>query len=65
MGLKFLHGIRADLIVENSLLVELKSVQTLAPAHAKQVLTDLSRMEQQPFATGSNQSNPSRLRAFA
>ncbi|HWJ90569.1 MAG TPA: GxxExxY protein [Flavisolibacter sp.] len=32
---------RADLIVENKLLIELKSVEALAPVHQKQVLTYL------------------------
>jgi iron complex transport system substrate-binding protein len=41
MGLRFDEGFRADLIVEDALLVELKSVETLAPVHAKQVLTYL------------------------
>jgi GxxExxY protein len=31
--------IRADLIVEKSVLLELKSVETLLPLHAKQILT--------------------------
>ena len=34
-------GFRADLIVENLLLVELKSVEELAPVHKKQVRTYL------------------------
>lgn len=34
-------GFRADLILENAVLVELKSVETLAPVHKKQVLTYL------------------------
>lgn len=34
-------GFRADLIVENEVLVELKSVETLAAVHPKQVLTYL------------------------
>ena len=38
-GLLFEEGFRADLIVEGVVLVELKSVETLAPVHAKQVLT--------------------------
>lgn len=41
MGLSINEGFRADLIVENALLVELKSVEKLAPVHAKQVLTYL------------------------
>ena len=37
--LLFDEGYRADLIVEKSVLLELKSVETLLPVHAKQVLT--------------------------
>jgi len=44
MGLALNEGFRADLIVENLLLVELKSVERLAPVHAKQVLTYLRLM---------------------
>ncbi|HTL67513.1 MAG TPA: GxxExxY protein [Lacunisphaera sp.] len=39
--LRFEEGFRADLIVERSVVVELKSVETLAPVHGKQVLTYL------------------------
>jgi GxxExxY protein len=35
----FDEGYRADLIVEQSVLLELKSVEALLPVHAKQVLT--------------------------
>ncbi len=41
MGLRFDEGFRADLIVEDSVLLELKSVETLAKVHSKQVLTYL------------------------
>ena len=34
-------GFRADLIVENKVIVELKSVETVAPVHPKQLLTYL------------------------
>ena len=34
-------GFRADLLVENNLIVELKSIESLAPVHYKQVLTYL------------------------
>ena len=40
-GLSFEEGFRADLIVENALLIELKSVSQLMPVHSKQVLTYL------------------------
>ena len=39
------EGFRADLIVEGKLLLELKSVEALAPVHKKQVLTYLRLME--------------------
>lgn len=35
------HGLRADMIVEHKLLIELKCTQNYSPAHAKQVLTYL------------------------
>jgi iron complex transport system substrate-binding protein len=41
MNLKFDEGFRADIIVEDILLLELKSVEKLAPVHAKQVPTYL------------------------
>jgi iron complex transport system substrate-binding protein len=41
MGLKFDEGFRADLIVEDTFLIELKSVEQLAAVHSKQVLTYL------------------------
>jgi GxxExxY protein len=34
-------GFRADLIVEDNVIVEIKSVETLAPVHKKQLLTYL------------------------
>ena len=37
--LVFEEGYRADIIVQNRVLLELKSVETLLPVHAKQVLT--------------------------
>lgn len=39
--LKFDEGFRADLIVEGKVIVELKSVETIARVHKKQVLTYL------------------------
>jgi GxxExxY protein len=41
MGMTFEEGFRADIIVENRLLIELKSVENLLPVHSKQVLTYL------------------------
>ena len=40
-GIKFDEGFRADLIIENVLVIELKSVETLSPLHGKQLLTYL------------------------
>ena len=40
-GLEFEEGYRADLIVERSLIVELKSVEALLPVHWKQLFTQL------------------------
>jgi len=44
-GVRFDEGFRADLIVEDSILVELKSVEVLAPVHGKQVLTYLRLLD--------------------
>ena len=38
-------GFRADLIIENKVIIELKSVESLAPVHSKQVLTYLKLTE--------------------
>jgi GxxExxY protein len=40
-GKTYNEGFRADLIVENLVIVEIKSVDRLAPVHKKQVLTYL------------------------
>jgi len=40
-GMRFEEGLRIDLLVEDIVVVELKSVETLAPVHKKQVLTYL------------------------
>jgi len=44
-GLIFDEGFRADLVVENSLIIELKSVEKNAPVHGKQLLTYLRLMD--------------------
>ena len=41
MEMEFDEGFRADLIVEDKLLIELKSVEKFAPVHAKQTLSYL------------------------
>ena len=40
-GITFEEGFRADLLVGERLIVELKSVESLMPVHAKQLLTYL------------------------
>ena len=40
-GLRLDTGFRADLIVENKVILELKSVERVAPVHKKQLLTYL------------------------
>jgi GxxExxY protein len=40
-GMVLGEGFRADLVVEGQLLIEVKSVERLAPVHGKQVLTYL------------------------
>ena len=39
--MQFDEGFRADLIVEDSVILELKSIERVAPAHKKQVQTYL------------------------
>ena len=40
-GLRFDHGFRIDLLVEERVIVEVKSLDRLAPIHRKQLLTYL------------------------
>jgi GxxExxY protein len=40
-GVKLEVGFRADLVVEDKVIVELKSIESLAPVHKKQLLTYL------------------------
>ena len=40
-GIDLEVGYRADLIVENKVIIELKSIEKIAPVHKKQVLTYL------------------------
>jgi iron complex transport system substrate-binding protein len=44
-GTVFEEGFRADLVVEDRVIVELKSVEKLAPVHSKQTLTYLRLMD--------------------
>jgi GxxExxY protein len=43
-GLHFDEGFRCDLLVENQVVVELKSVEAIHPVHQKQLLTYLKLM---------------------
>ena len=45
-GMSFPDAFRADVIVEDSLIIEVKSVERNAPVHAKQLLTYLPLMKQ-------------------
>ncbi|MBU1569629.1 MAG: GxxExxY protein [Proteobacteria bacterium] len=40
-GIKFDEGFRMDILVENKVIIELKSVESVSKAHKKQVLTYL------------------------
>lgn len=46
-GMLISEGFRADLVIENSLIIEIKSVERLAPVHSKQLLTYL-RLARRP-----------------
>ena len=40
-GIQFQLGFRADMVVEDAVIVEVKSVEMIAPVHKKQLLTYL------------------------
>jgi iron complex transport system substrate-binding protein len=44
-GIRFDEGFRADLIVEDCIIVELKSVEELSRVHSKQLLTYLRLLD--------------------
>jgi GxxExxY protein len=44
-GIVFEEGFRADLIVEKQIIIELKSVEQIAPVHSKQLLTYLRLLD--------------------
>jgi len=44
-GMHFDDGLRVDLLVDDAVIVELKSVEKLAPVHSKQVLTYLRLLD--------------------
>lgn len=43
-GLRFDEGLRIDLMIDGKVIVEIKSVEKLAPVHGKQLLTYLRLM---------------------
>ena len=43
-GMHFSEGLRIDLLVDDLVIIELKSVERLAPVHSKQLLTYLRLM---------------------
>jgi GxxExxY protein len=47
-GLTIADGFRADLVIEDRLIIEVKSIERTAPIHAKQLLTYL-RLTEQPL----------------
>src|SRR6266496_5769677 len=44
-GIMFDEGFRADLVIDNCVIVEVKSIAALDPVHSKQVLTYLRLMD--------------------
>jgi len=46
--IKFENGFRADLIVAEKAIIEIKSVQVIAPVHLKQLLTYLRLTKLKP-----------------
>jgi GxxExxY protein len=47
-GIQLSEGYRVDLLIEGTLIVEVKSVERIVPVHGKQLLTYL-RLSQQPL----------------
>ena len=45
-GIKIADACRADLVIDDKLIIEVKSLERLAPVHAKQLLTYVRLMEQ-------------------
>lgn len=52
-GIALVDGFRVDLLVEGQLIIEVKSVERLAPVHSKQLLTYL-RLAKQPVGLMMN-----------
>jgi iron complex transport system substrate-binding protein len=46
-GIRFNEGFRCDLLVENMVVIELKSTERLMPVHSKQLLTYLRLMDKE------------------
>ena len=44
-GVMFDEGFRADIVVQNTVLIELKAIEEIAPVHKKQLLTYLRLMD--------------------
>jgi GxxExxY protein len=44
-GITFDEGFRADIVIEEKVIIELKSVESVSKAHKKQVLTYLKLMD--------------------
>lgn len=44
-GITFAEGLRVDLLVNGCVIVELKSIEKLAPVHSKQLLTYLRLLD--------------------
>lgn len=78
-GMVFEEGFRIDILVESRVIVELKSVEKLAPVHGKQLLTSLrlmnlpvgllinfgARRSRKAFSGSSTNFHPPLLRASA
>jgi len=56
-GMTFVEGFRADLVVEHTLIIEVKSVERLSPVHGKQLITYL-RLTEQPLGLLMNFGAP-------
>ena len=56
-GMLLREGFRADLLVEGTLIIEVKSVERFAPVHGKQLLTYL-RLTKQPVGLLMNFGAP-------
>lgn len=62
-GVHFEAAFRADLVVDDRLLIEIKSVERLMPVHSKQLLTYL-RLKKQPVGLLINFGNETLKEGF-